>query len=147
MGPLKRMGPLLGPLKPKGHVMGPPEAHGPPEGPRGHCPPCPPLGGPEFLIVICDSLFIFAIRYSLFVIRYSLFAIRYSLFVIRYSLFAIRYSLFVIRYSLFIFVIHLRYSKFFFLLTHFCAVTNNELNAIKRSVRNKKFIQKIRKIT
>ena len=29
--------------------MGPPEAHEPPKlhGPRGHCTPCPPLGGPD----------------------------------------------------------------------------------------------------
>ena len=90
-GPSKAHEPSAGPPEAKSPHDGPPEAQGPPDGPQGNCPPCPPLGGPEFFIVICDSLFIFAIRYSLFAIRYSLFAIRYS-------------------YSLFILVIHIRYS-------------------------------------
>ena len=29
-----------------------PEAHGLPHGPRGHCTPCPPLGGPGSSILI-----------------------------------------------------------------------------------------------
>ena len=41
MGPSRAHGPSAGRL-----FL--PEAHGPPKvyGPRGHCTPCPPLGGP-----------------------------------------------------------------------------------------------------
>ena len=55
----------------------------------------------------------------------------------------IRYVV-VFRYSHLVFVISIRYSKFFcfFLITLFCAVTNNESNAILRSVRNTKIHSK-----
>ena len=62
-------------------------------------------------------LFIFVIRYSYQEFRYS-----YSAFVIRYY---IRYWLFIS-----LLVIHMRYWKFSFRITLFCAVTNNESNAI-----------------
>ena len=47
MGPSQAHGPFAGPAKANGLS----EAHGPPHkprkvhGPRGHCTPCPPLGG------------------------------------------------------------------------------------------------------
>ena len=44
MGPIKPIGPSDRPLQ----AHEPPEANEPPKlhGPRGHCPPCPLLGGP-----------------------------------------------------------------------------------------------------
>ena len=48
--PSEARGLSTGPPETNGRMMGPPEAHGPPKvhRPRGHCPPCPPLGGPGY---------------------------------------------------------------------------------------------------
>ena len=51
-----------------------------------------------------------------------------------------RYFVIHIRYSLLIFVV--RYPNFFFRKAHYCAVTNNESNAIAWSVRNRKIQSK-----
>ena len=70
------------------------------------------------------------------VITCSLLFTEHSLFVMvfRYS-----YSVFVSCYSYALFVIHMRYLKFcFFRKTLFCAVTNNESNAITCYVCNRK---------
>ena len=44
------------PSRAHGPSAGPTEANGPPKvhGPRGHCPPCPPLGGTERWACSCS---------------------------------------------------------------------------------------------
>ena len=58
MGPSRAHGLSAGPAEANGlpEANGPP--HGPPKvhGPRGHCTPCPPLGGPDSILTLTTNV-------------------------------------------------------------------------------------------